>query len=144
MALAGTGKIGTLLGDSFKLLGPASVAAFGYIGYRDRIGNGQNPMLAMGTEAGLGVASLMLHPLAYGALAFGPGLARAAGSYVVGTYQGHQNYSRQMRTPFSHRFEHSDVSARAQAYGLQQIGAAWGNSRMGSEAAQFARRYGRP
>lgn len=143
MALAATGKIGALLGESFKLLGPASVVGFGYVGYRDKVGQGQNPLLAGAKEIGLGAASLMLHPMAYAALAFGPGLARAGGAHVVNTYHNHLNYNRQMRTPFSHRFEHTDASARAQSYGLQQIGAAWGNSRMGSEAATFARRYGR-
>ena len=47
------------------------------------------------------------------------------------------------KTPFSHRFEHSEVSARAQQLGLQAIGASWAHASQGSEAAMMARRYGR-
>jgi len=70
-------------------------------------------------------------------------VTRAVTSAVINSVNQHNNFVRLAKTPFSHRFEHTDTTYRAQQLGLQAIGAAWGHASMGSEAGMMARRYGR-
>jgi hypothetical protein len=111
--------------------------------YRDRVHKGQNPIMAALIEGAALAPNFLLSPTALVVTGLGLPLARASTAAIVGAVREHNNFIRQAKTPFSHRFEHTDTTARAQMLGLQQIGAAWGHARMGSEAAMFASRYGR-
>jgi hypothetical protein len=111
--------------------------------YRERVSKGMNPAFSAAMEGASLAAFAVLSPTAYFALTAGVPAVRATTTAIIGQVKEQNNMVRMARTPFSHRFEHSDVSARAQALGLQAIGSAWGHARMGSEAAAFARRYGR-
>jgi hypothetical protein len=143
MAIPGSGMIGRIMGESMKLLGPVTVAGSAYMGYRGRVDQGQNRAFALATEGAFAAGSMMLSGPAYAALMYGLPAAQAVGAAGFRAYLAHEQSWRQMKTPFSHRFEHSQVTAAMQARGLQALGAAWGHSRMGAEAASFARRYGR-
>jgi hypothetical protein len=111
-------------------------------GIQEKRRAGQGTSLAVGSE----IASLaysFLDPVGYFAVSLGVPAVRAATAGVVEQVRSWNSFVRSAKTPFSHRFEHTDVTARAQMMGLQAIGSAWGNARMGSEAANFARRYSR-
>lgn len=124
-----------------RIANPALLTYGAITGTRERVEKGQNPAFAAAMEAGTVALGLLLNPVAQIGLFVGVPLGRAAASAVIGQVKEHNNMMRLSRTPFSHRFEHSDVSARAQALGLQQIGAAWGHARMASEASMMAKRY---
>jgi hypothetical protein len=124
----------------------AGVAVPGYFavkGYRDRVKSGQNPAFAAVLETAANFAPFLFSLPAQLAWFYGIPATRAMTSAIIGQAREQNQMVRMARTPFSHRFEHSDVTARAQALGLQSIGSAWGHARMGSEAAMMARRYGR-
>lgn len=144
MPVPGVGSVGQ---TARKLAMPAVFAGFavmgGVSGYKERVRKGQNPIMSALIEGALIAPQFLLSPLAFNVATFGMPLARASASAVIGAVRDHNNFIRQAKTPFSHRFEHSDVSARAQAAGLRQIGSAVGHARMGAEAASFASRYGR-
>jgi hypothetical protein len=120
----------------------ALVAKQGLTNYQDRIRQGHNPAFAMAVEGAQFAGSVFL-PLPAQLAVYGIPVTRAVTAAVVGSIHQHNNFVRMAKTPFSHRFEHSDQTARAQQMGLQSIGAAWGHASMGSEAAMMARRYGR-
>lgn len=136
------GAVGSVVKAALAI-GPnvwAVSSALGGINERRRAG--QNATSAAALEAG-GLALSFLDPVGYAALTLGVPLVRATTSAVIGEVRSWNNFVRTAKTPFSHRFEHTDVTARAQAIGLQAIGSAWANARMGSEAASMARRYSR-
>jgi hypothetical protein len=110
--------------------------------YKHRVSEGSNPAFAAAVEGVQMAASFLLPGPAQMAL-FGIPITRAVTSAVISAARQQNTFVRQAKTPFSHRFEHTDVTARAQAMGLRAIGAAWGHANMGSEAAMMARRYGR-
>jgi hypothetical protein len=110
---------------------------------RDRMRQGQNPVFAAVTEGAMFAANFVLPVAGQLALFAGLPLVRATAAIVTDQVSQHNNFVRTARTPFSHRFEHTDVTSRAQALGLRSIGAAWGHAQMGSEASMMARRYGR-
>lgn len=122
------------------------VAVNGYTGmnsYRGRLAEGQNKTFAAGMETLNFLAGTLMNPVAYMAMSMGSQLMMAGGAMVTRRVIEHSNFIRHTRTPFSHRFEHTDATAAAQQYGLSQIGNGWGLASMGSEAAKFAQRYGR-
>lgn len=126
-----------------------TVATWGFAGamtlggYRDRVKHGESPVSAFGKEALQFSAGALLSTPAALAYFAGVPLARAGTTALIGAVDRQTNYLRSMRTPFSHRFEHTETTSRLQQRGLQAIGGAWAHSRMGSEAAAMARRYGR-
>lgn len=128
------------LGTAFQIGLPAF---FAVNGYKTRVQEGQSRTYAALAESAFFAASTLLSGPAQFALFFGVPAARAATTAIIGQVKEQNQMVRMAKTPFSHRFEHTDVSARAQALGLQAIGSAWGHARMGSEAAAMARRYGR-
>jgi hypothetical protein len=132
-----------VLGTAAHLGGYALPAAFSFVGVKSRIREGQNPVFAAAIEGGNLALQLLLTGPETAAFYFGIPLARAGAAMITDQVTQHNNYIRQARTPFSQRFEHSETTARAQAAGMRAIGAAWGHAHMGSEAALFARRYGR-
>lgn len=139
--------ISGLLGKGFS--GVAHLAGLGFAGalgvssYRDRIRQGQNPLLASGIESGHFALSMLAPLPLYLGLTLGAPVTRLAAGALIAATTRHENSIRMAGTPFSQRFEHSDATARAQATGMQAINAAWGGARMGSEAGMLARRYGR-
>lgn len=133
--------IGTGLKVAFRIANPALLTYGAIAGTRERVEKGQNAAFAAAIEGTTAALGMLLNPVAQLGLFVGVPLGRAASSAIIGQVSEHNNMMRLARTPFSHRFEHTDVSARAQALGLQQIGAAWGHARMGSEASMMARRY---
>lgn len=144
MAVPGAGSVGkTLRGMALPAVLNSAFVYGSFTSYRDRVRNGQNPLLAAVMEGTPLAANMILSGPAAIATFMGVPLIRASTAAVIGAVKEHNNFVRQAKTPFSHRFEHSDTTARAQMIGLQQIGAAWGHARMGSEAASFASRYGR-
>lgn len=110
--------------------------------YQERVKQGQNPAFAAAMETGSFALNMVL-PLPAQLAMMGIPVTRAVTSAVISSVHHHNNFVRLAKTPFSHRFEHSESSWRAQQMGMQAIGAAWGNANMGSEAGLFARRYAR-
>jgi hypothetical protein len=119
-----------------------AVGAMSISGFNQRVKEGQNPAFAAAME-GVNFAAQMMLPISAQIALYGIPATRAATQLVVGAVQKHNTFVRMSRTPFSHRFEHTDVTSRMQQMGLQSIGAAWGHANMGSEASMMARRYGR-
>ena len=113
-----------------------------FTGIQEKRRAGQGGAMATATEFA-SLAYSFMDPVGYFAVSLGVPAVRAATAGVVEQVRGWNSFVRSAKTPFSHRFEHSDVTARAQQMGLQAIGSAWGNARMGSEASNFARRYSR-
>jgi hypothetical protein len=134
--VAGTIQAGFRYGPTVLLAGQSMS------NYRDRVKGGQNPAFAMAME-GAQFAGNMFLPLPAQLALFGMPVTRAVTAGVINSVHAHNNFVRMAKTPFSHRFEHTDTTSRAQQLGLQSIGAAWGHASMGSEASMMARRYGR-
>jgi hypothetical protein len=117
--------------------------ALGVSGYNRRVREGQNPISSLGIE-GVNAAAQLLLPLGPQlALFVGLPLARAGAAAVLGRVHEHNQFIRAARTPFSHRFEHSQVTSMAQQRGLQSIGAAFGQAQAATAAASMAARYAR-
>lgn len=112
-------------------------------GFHGRVHSGENPWKAAGASAFNLAGGLLVNPFAFGALTIGAPILKAAGQMVTHTLRHHHNHVRHMRTPFSHRFEHTEVTAAAQQYGLQQLQSGIMGAQMGLEAANMAARYGR-
>lgn len=127
-----------LKGGVYAFMGYSSISAF-----RRQVQGGANPSAAAVSELFNFAQMTLLGGPAQIALWVGIGGAARVGQHMVEDIQRHNTDVRLARTPFSHRFEHTDMTARAQMMGLQQIGQAWGFAQMGGEAAQMARRYGR-
>jgi uncharacterized membrane protein len=134
--VAGTIRAGFRFGPTAFMVGSSLT------GYKERVQNGQNPAFAAAMEGTQFAASMML-PLPAQMALFGVPVTRAVAAGVINSVRAHNSFVRMAKTPFSHRFEHSEVTSRMQQAGLQSIGAAWGHASMGSEASQFARRYAR-
>ncbi len=132
-----------VLGTAGQAFIPATIIYGWYSGYQEKTSKGWNPLAAGLVETGAQALPFMMNPFLYLGLTMGLPLTRAAGAAVTSSISNQMNHVRLSRTPFSHRFEHSDVTARTQAMGLQAIGSAWAHSNMGSEAALMASRYGR-
>jgi hypothetical protein len=126
-----------------KAVSFGSIGLFGYMGYQDKVRKGWNPMAAAGVSVAEQALPFVVHPALYIGLTMGLPAVRLGGQLMTAAVQNQNNAVRLARTPFSHRFEHTDMTSAAQSRGLQAIGSAWGHSQMGSEAAAFARRYGR-
>jgi hypothetical protein len=139
-----------IFGSALGLLKPVGTVAgvvlpigLARSGYNRRVQERQNPILAAGME-GVNAAMQLLLPLPTQIALFGVvPLARAGAAAVLGRVHEHNNYIRAARTPFSHRFEHSQMTAAAQSRGLQAIGASFGQAQAASQAAQMAARYAR-
>lgn len=131
------------LGHIGKVGFPVLFAAGSVASYHQRVRQGQNPAFAATMEGGMLASQFLLSTPAQLGLFLGIPAARLAGQMVTRNVSEHNTAVRASRTPFSHRFEHTDTSARAQSLGMRQVGAAWGHAHMGSEAALFSRRYGR-
>jgi len=110
-------------------------------GYQARIKEGQNPIYAAAVESINMAAYSFMGFLPAMAAVEGPKLAIAAGKALYNYNRVHQSYRRQMKTPFSHRFEHTDVTANAQQAGLSALSSA--SQFAGTEAASMASRYAR-
>lgn len=134
--------VGSIVQAGFKYGPTVLVARQGLSSYQDRVRQGQNPAFAAAVEGVSAVASIML-PLPAQMAVFGIPVTRAVTAAVINSVHQRNNFVRMAKTPFSHRFEHTDVTSRAQQLGLQSIGAAWGHASMGSEASMMARRYAR-
>jgi hypothetical protein len=130
------------LHDLGKIATPAIASYAAWQGYQSRLAQGMSVPGALALEAG-NLAVSVLDPMGHLYLTFGVAGVRAATSAVIDQVTARNAFTQSVKTPFSHQFSHSDVTARAQQLGLQSIGAAWSNSMMASEAASFARRYGR-
>lgn len=130
------------ISTAVKVVPTAMVLKQGLSNYQDRVRQGQNPAFAAAVE-GVSSAASMFLPWPAQLAVFGIPITRAVTAGVINSVGAHNSFVRMAKTPFSHRFEHSDVTARAQQMGLQSIGAAWGHASMGSEAAMMARRYAR-
>lgn len=115
-----------------------------YFDAKQRIESGQNKAVAYGLAAAAGVVTLNMGFLP-GAIVMdafqGFSGTRALGSSLYNQYHGMQTFMRTARTPFSHSFQHSDVTLGAQQRGMQAIGN--GSGFLGSEAGLMAQRYAR-
>jgi hypothetical protein len=129
-------------GSVTQAIVPGLVILGAMAGYQDKVRNGWNPVAAGIGEAVNQTLPFMISPVHYGLLIGGGLVGRAVGASLMRSVND-GGHVRQARTPFSHRFEHTDVTSRAQSLGLQAIGSSWAHSSMGSEAARFAQRYGR-
>lgn len=69
--------------------------------------------------------------------------ARMAIPAALALYGRQSAVARQRSMPFSHSFQHSDMTAALQARAIQSMGGAWAGSRMGSEASLMSQKYGR-
>lgn len=138
--------IGSLIGGAISVGSkygiPALMVRGSVSSYQDKVRQGQNPAFAAAVE-GVNLAGSFLLPLPAQLAVYGIPVTRAVTAAIISGVRQHNNFIRMARTPFSHRFEHTDVTARAQQLGLQSIGAAWGYASMGSEASMMARRYAR-
>lgn len=134
--------VGSVVSTGFKVGIPALMLRSSLTTYQDRVRNGQNPAFAAAVE-GASFAANMILPMPAQLALMGIPVTRAVTSAVINSVHQHNNFVRLAKTPFSHRFEHTDTTYRAQQLGLQAIGAAWGHASMGSEAGMMARRYGR-
>ena len=104
--------------------------------FHRNVERGQAPVLAAADALWDGATITVLNPATYAVATMTRGLGQAA-------YRGFRNSTvnaRQARTPFSHTFQHTETTARLQAYGLERMGAMRG---MGNEAANLYGRYGR-
>lgn len=125
-----------LIGAGMSWGGVAFSGASAFNDFRSETANGANPVLSGALNSAKFAAGMYMGILPY-LLAFeAPGIAFGLGQAAI----AHTDRVREMRTPFSHRFEHSDASAAAQSIGMRAIGASWGANNV---AASMARRYGR-
>lgn len=134
--------LSSAIGLSARALPIGILGMSGVSGYKEKAKR-MNPLLAGAYEAGQQAFWFMLNPATAMTLGLGLPLAKVAGTLAGNKIRNTSMQVRQSRTPFSHRYEHSEVAARAQAIGLQAITGSYGYSAQGSEAALFARRYGR-
>ena len=134
--------VGSVVSAGFRYGPNLLVARQSITNFQDRVKNGQNPAFAAAVE-GAQFAGSMFLPLPAQLALFGIPVTRAVTQAVISSVGQHNNFVRLAKTPFSHRFEHTDTTARAQQLGLQAIGASWAHANMGSEASTFARRYSR-
>lgn len=134
--------VGAGIGKAAHLALPGFAIYSTTTSWNDRVRRGQNPFSAAALE-GANFAFSVMAPWAHFGLTIGAPIVRAATEGVISSVKSSNDFKRSVRTPFSHRFEHTDTTARAQSLGLQALGSAWGSSRMGSEASAFAQRYGR-
>lgn len=143
MSLASVGKrlTDTFASPAMTIAGWGLSGAMSYGNYRGRVQQGENQVSAFAKEAGsFAVGAMMSGPAAF-TFYFGVPLVRAGVPALIGALDRQTSVVRSMRTPFSQRFEHTEVTARAQQLGLQRLAGSRGH--MGSEAAAMARRYSR-
>lgn len=133
-----------LLGRAVHHLVPPGLTGFlEFQNYKHRVHQGQHPLVAGSIAGARFAAGMLLSVAAFTAIDFGPQAVMLIGGMATHKFNDHNNLVRQMKTPFSHRFEHTEVTSRAQMLALQSMGAAWGHAAMGSEASRMAARYGR-
>ena len=123
------------------VLFPGILGLSAYGTYKHSIDSGQGKLTGLTKAIGLEVAAYMAPWATAAAFAFP--FARMGAGILTDSIGRHNNFIRHAKTPFSHRFEHSDMTAGLQARGMRAISASWAHSRFGSEAGAFARRYGR-
>jgi len=130
-----TGNIG------MHIAGTALGFGFSYLEFRERVRSGENLLLA-GAKAGTaGVLYATMGFMPVLALLQGPGLVKAGTTAAYNRYRSYQTWRREIASPFSHSFSHTDATLRAQQQGIQALGI--GRGFVGSEAAMMAQRYGR-
>jgi hypothetical protein len=110
---------------------------------RGRVQSGES-VLSAGAKSAFNIAgSMLVNQWAWVGLTMGLPLIAGAGQMVTHAVHSHNNHVRMMRTPFSHRFEHTDVTAQAQQMGMSGLQQGLGYTQMGAEASMMASRYGR-
>jgi hypothetical protein len=132
------------LGGSVATMGGwGLMGALSLHSYHQRVKGGEYFASAAVKEgASFAMGALLSGPAAFAIYAVAPAVGFGT-TALIGAVNRQTTMNRQMRTPFSHRFEHTEITARAQVAGLQAIGASVAHQYMGSEAAMMARRYGR-
>lgn len=129
-------------GDLGKFIGPGAAFIMAQGGYHQKLSQGYSIPTALAsqtTDFALSILSPGLHLW----MSMGVPAVRAATSAVIDSVNARNAFTQSVKTPFSHRFEHTDTTALAQQRGLQAIGASFAHANQAAEAAAFARRYSR-
>lgn len=114
-------------------------AVWGINDVRNRVKEGQNPIMAAGSV----IAQQAFYNWVGGwglGLFVGAPLAAATTQAVIGGINNHNNFIRQARTPSSHSFMHTNITSAMQNQALSKMGGLAGS---GSDASTMARRYSR-
>jgi len=123
---------------AFQFNDAFQVGAAGYMAsgdYRRKTAEGGNPLQAGASAAGSGILALVSVPTA-----FALPLIPAAGRALLAYGYGESGRIRQRATPFSRRYEGSEMAGQMQSYAMGQMGQMSG---AGNEAQAYMGRYGR-
>jgi len=138
----------SLIKDTSRMLGGSwghiAGSALGGVGelaaFRERVSQGQNPIIAGAIAAG-SLAAWTTMGFLPALIVTNPGAIYNAGKALYNFSQNTRAWQREFRTPFSHSYQHTEATSMAQQRGLQQLGIARGL--IGSEASMMAARYAR-
>jgi len=129
-----------LLGAAGNALNIGMFGVFAYQDANERIKQGENPSSAWAKAGARQIPWLIMSApaaMAFDMIPMLPAITRA----TTMAWQARSGYIRSASTPFSHRFEHTDATAKAMQRGLSAISNSRGE--LGSEAYNMSRRYTR-